>query len=190
MKKHELVSLDEKHKGWASLSVAHIRLPDGKVIAREIEDHGSAVAVLPYDPQRKTVVLVEQFRPAPFLAGGEEQTLEVVAGIIDEGDSVVAARREALEEAGLQLGALEYVATTWTMPGISTERLTLYLAPYTTSDRIAAGGGVAAEDENIRVIEMAIADFLTLMAAGELVDMKTLALAQALQLRHPELLCA
>jgi nudix-type nucleoside diphosphatase (YffH/AdpP family) len=190
MKKHELVSLDEKHKGWASLSVAHIRLPDGKVIAREIEDHGAAVAVLPYDPQRKTVVLVEQFRPAPFVTGGEEQTLEVVAGIIDEADSAAAARREALEEAGLQLGALEYVATTWTMPGISTEKLTLYLAAYTASDRIAAGGGVEAEDENIRVVEMGIAHFLRLMAGGELVDMKTLALAQALQLRHPELLRA
>lgn len=187
MKKHELVSLDEKHKGWASLSVAHIRLPDGKVIAREIEDHGSAVAVLPYDLQRKTVVLVEQFRPAPFLISGEEQTLEVVAGIIDEGDSAVAARREALEEAGLQLGVLEYVATVWTMPGISTEKLTLYLAPYSVADRVTAGGGLDSEDENIRVVEMRAADFAAVMAAGDLVDMKTLVLAQALLLRHPEL---
>lgn len=187
MKKHELVSLDEKHKGWASLSVAYIRLPTGKVIAREIEDHGSAVAVLPYDPQRKTVVLVEQFRPAPFLTGGQEQTLEAVAGIVDEADCAAAARREALEEAGLQLSALEYVATTWTMPGISTEKLTLYLAPYSSADRIAEGGGLDSEDENIRVIEMSVGDFAALMAAGDLVDMKTLALAQALQLRRPEL---
>ncbi|WP_442753642.1 NUDIX domain-containing protein [Methylocystis sp. JAN1] len=188
MKKHELVSLEEKHKGWASLCVAHIRLPDGKVIAREIEDHGSAVAVLPYDPERKTVVLVEQFRPAPFLTGAQDHTLEVVAGIVDETACAAAARREALEEAGLQLDALEHVATAWTMPGISTEKLTLYLAPYSRADRVAEGGGVDAEDENIRVIEMGVADFVALMAAGDLVDLKSLALGQALQLRHPELL--
>ncbi|QGM98722.1 NUDIX domain-containing protein [Methylocystis parvus] len=187
MKKHALVNLDYKHQGWASLSVACLRLPDGKLIYREIEDHGSAVAVLPYDAQRKTVVLVEQFRPAPFISDGQEKTLEAVAGILDEADCAAAARREAMEEAGLQLGKLEYVATTWTMPGISTEKLTLYLAPYAATDRVAAGGGLDAEDENIRVVEMSAADFAALMAAGDLVDMKTLALAQALQLRHPEI---
>ncbi len=188
MKKHALVNLDYKHQGWASLAVACLRLPDGKLIYREIEDHGSAVAVLPYDPQRKTVVLVEQFRPAPFVSDGQEHTLEAVAGIVDEADCAAAARREALEEAGLQLGDLELVATTWTMPGISTEKLTLYLAAYAAIDRVAAGGGVEAEDENIRVVEMAVAEFFRLMAAGELVDMKTLVLAQALRLRHPELM--
>jgi nudix-type nucleoside diphosphatase (YffH/AdpP family) len=186
MNKHELVSLDEKHKGWANFTVARIRLPDGTLIDREVEDHGAAVAVLPYDPQRKTVVLVEQFRAAPFLSDGQEQTLEAVAGIIDEADCAAAARREALEEAGLQLGALEYVATCRTMPGISTEKMTLYLAAYRLADRVAAGGGLDSENENIQVVEMNATDFGALLAAGELVDMKTLALGQALQLRHPE----
>ncbi len=187
MKKHELVSLDPRHKGWASLSVARIRLPDGKIIHREIEDHGAAVAVLPYDPERKTVILVEQFRPAPFLTTGQEQTLEAVAGILDEDSSEAAARREALEEAGLQLSELEFVATTWSMPGLSTETFSLFLARYALADRVSEGGGLAAEDENIRVVEMSLKDFGALMAAGDLVDMKTLALAQALQLRYPEL---
>lgn len=186
MKKHQLVSLDEKHKGWANFAIARIRLPDGTLIDREIEDHGSAVAVLAYDPHRKTVILVEQFRSAPFFSKGQEQTLEAVAGIVEEDDCAAAARREALEEAGLQLGALEFVATSWTMPGISTETMTLYLAPYSLSDRVAAGGGLDSENENIRVIEMSAADFMTLMTAGDLVDLKTLTLAQALQLRHPD----
>lgn len=187
MAKHELISFETKHDGWASLSVASIRLPDGKIIHREVEDHGSAVAVLPYDAGRKTVILVEQFRPAPFLSGGHEHTLEAVAGIVDEDDCAAAARREALEEAGLRLGALEFVATAWAMPGISTEKLTLYLAPYAPADLVEAGGGLDSEDENIRVIEMSLRDLSALMEAGDLVDMKTLALAQALQLRHAEL---
>lgn len=181
---HEIVSIEAKHKGWSSLSVAYIRLPSGQVISRDVEDHGAAVAVLPYDPDRKTVILVEQFRAAPFLTLGQERTLEAIAGIVEGEDGPEAARREALEEAGLQLRDLERVATAWTMPGISTERMTLYLAAYRAADRVASGGGLAAEDENIRVVEMRLAELAALMEAGELVDMKTLVLTQALRLRR------
>lgn len=187
MKKHEIVSLEMKHDGWARLSVATIRLPDGKLIQREVEDHGAAVAVLPYDPLRKTVLLVEQFRPAPFVAAGEEYMLEVIAGIIEEDDIEAAARREALEEGGLRLGPLERVADAWTIPGISTERLTLYLAAYAAADRVTEGGGLAEEDENIRVVEMPLSEFAARMDAGRGVDLKTLSLGLALRLRRPEL---
>jgi nudix-type nucleoside diphosphatase (YffH/AdpP family) len=187
MKRHELVSLESRHRGWASFSVAHIRLPDGKTINREIEDHGAAVAVLPYDPERKTVILVEQFRAAPFVTSGQEHTLEAIAGIVESEDVAAEARREALEEAGVELRDLEHVATAWTMPGISTERMALYLAAYRLEDRVADGGGVAHEDENIRVVEMSFDALAGLMEAGELVDMKTLALTQALRLRRPQL---
>ncbi|PPD45407.1 MAG: NUDIX hydrolase [Methylocystis sp.] len=185
--KHKIAGIDVKHTGWATLSVACIRLPDGKLISREVEDHGVAVAVLPYDPDRKTVIVVEQFRPAPFVALGQEATLEAIAGIVEGENDAEAARREALEEAGLRLRDLERVGSAWTMPGISTERLTLYLAAYRQDDRVTDGGGVASEDENIRVIEMRARGLRDLMDAGDLVDMKTLALTQALQLRHPEL---
>lgn len=184
---HEVLDVEIKHAGWATLSVARIRLPHGKLICREVEDHGSAVAVLPFDPERRTAMLVEQFRPAPFVTTGQEQTLEAIAGIVESEDETAAARREALEEAGLQLRELERIATAWTMPGVSTERLTLFLAAYRSDDRVADGGGVDAEDENIRVVEMELKALGALMEAGRLVDMKTLALTQALRLRRPEL---
>ncbi len=79
------------------------------------------------------------------------------------------------------------VTTAWSMPGVSTERMTLFLAEYRPEDRVADGGGVAHEDEEIRVVEMGLAKLATLMAAGNLVDMKTLVLVQALRLRRPEL---
>ncbi|MGA3064725.1 MAG: NUDIX hydrolase [Methylocystis sp.] len=106
---------------------------------------------------------------------------------MEDADCITAARREALEEAGLQLRSLERIATVWTMPGISTERMTLYLAAYGLEDRIAEGGGVSAEHENISVVEIGLGDLAKLMDAGELVDMKTLALTQALKMRYPEL---
>jgi nudix-type nucleoside diphosphatase (YffH/AdpP family) len=185
--KSQILSIESKHKGWASFSIASIRLPDGTFVQREIEDHGSAVAVLAFDPERKMAILVQQFRAPPFLTSGQEYTLETIAGIVEDADCKTAARREALEEAGLRLRTLERIATVWTMPGISTERMTLYLAVYEPADRIAAGGGVASEHENITVIEIALADLAMLMDAGELVDMKTLTLTQALKIRHPEL---
>jgi hypothetical protein len=73
------------------------------------------------------------------------------------------------------------------MPGVSTERMTLYLAEYRAKDRVGDGGGVAHEDEEVRVVELGLKELAALMAADGVVDMKTLALVQALQLRRPEL---
>jgi nudix-type nucleoside diphosphatase (YffH/AdpP family) len=180
-------AIDVEYEGWATLSIASLRLPDGRIIRREIEDHGAAVAVLAYDPQRRTALLVRQFRAPPFVALGQAHTLEVIAGVVEDADPAETARREALEEAGLQLCALERVAEAWTMPGISTERMTLYLAAYEPADRVADGGGVAAEGEDIVVVELALDSLAALMDEGALVDMKTLTLTQALRLRRPDL---
>jgi nudix-type nucleoside diphosphatase (YffH/AdpP family) len=183
----EITGVETSHQGWARFLIASIRLPSGQVMHREIEDHGSAIAVLAYDPERKTAILVQQFRAPEFYALGQEHTLEAIAGIVEDADAQTAARREALEEAGLELRALEHVATTLTMPGISTEQMTLYLAPYRFADRVNKGGGIAADHENISVIEMPLARLDAMMTSGELTDMKTLVLAQALKLRRPEL---
>jgi len=183
-----IISVDTKYSGWARFVVVGVRLPNGQLIRREIEDHGTAVAVLAYDPERKTVILVQQFRAPVFFSSRQEQTLEVIAGIQDEADTILTARREALEEAGLHLRTLEYVATTWTMPGISTEQMTLYLATYQRTDRIIKeAGGVSTEQEKISVVEIELVKLDGLMKSGQVNDMKTLVLLQALRLRHPDL---
>jgi nudix-type nucleoside diphosphatase (YffH/AdpP family) len=183
----EIIGLETGYDGWARLIIASIRLPSGQIVRREIEDHGNAIAVLAYDPDRKTVILVQQFRTPVFFSRQQEYTLEAVAGIVEDADAPTAVRREAREEAGLDLRALEHVATTWTMPGLSTEQMTLYLAPYRLADRVNKGGGVAAEHEDISVMEIPIARLDAMMTSGEVADMKTLVLAQALKLRHPHL---
>ena len=117
------------HAGWTKILVATIRLPDGSTIKREIEDHGAAVCVLPYHPLRKTAILVRQFRAPTFFAANQENTLEAIAGILEESDPAQCARREAMEEAGLKLVSLE-CAFTGTMPGLCTERMYFYLVPF------------------------------------------------------------
>ncbi len=108
---NECLNVETRYKGWTTLSVARIRLPSGQIIQREGEDHGAAVAVLAYDPQRKTAVLVRQLRAPPFLTSRQEHTLEVIAGIVDDSDSEASARREALEEAGFICGRSNILAS-------------------------------------------------------------------------------
>lgn len=176
------------HSGWLKLHVATLSGDDGVSFTREIEDHGSAVGVLPYDPERRVALLVKLPR-APLLFK-EERTalLEAPAGVLEAGEEpATCARREAMEEAGVRLAGLEAAGCTWTMCGVSTERMHLFLAPYGAGDRTAAGGGLAEEHENITVVEVPLSDLRDLADRNALDDMKTLTLVQTLRLRRPDL---
>jgi nudix-type nucleoside diphosphatase (YffH/AdpP family) len=182
----KILSVKKIYEGWATFSRAMLQT-HGEPFKREIEDHGRAVGVLPYDPEKRTAILVRLLRAPALLAAGEESLLEAPAGLIDNDDPADAARREVMEEAGIRLGDLEHVATVWTMPGISTERMDYYLAAFSQVDRIGKGGGVADENEDITVEEHSLADLWSRVRAGEISDLKTLTLLYALKDRHPEL---
>ncbi|HEX2725117.1 MAG TPA: NUDIX hydrolase [Beijerinckiaceae bacterium] len=184
---HQIIDVRTIYEGWGRLLAIRIRLPDGQVITREVEDHGAAVSVLPYDPDRRVATLVRQFRAPVFHATGQPDLLEAPAGMLDEDDPAACARREALEEVGLTLTSLEPVGAAWTTPGVSTELMHLYLAPYRAADRTGAGGGVADEHENITICEISLAELAAMADAGSLADVKTLALVQTLRLRRPDL---
>ena len=184
---HQIIDVKTLHEGWGRLLALRIRLADGQVMKREVEDHGAAVSVLPYDPERRVAMLVRQFRAAVFHASGEEEVLEAPAGLLEEDDPAHCARREALEEVGLTLTSLEPVGGVWTMPGISTEYMHLYLASYASSDRTGGGGGLADEHENITVLEMELSELAAMADKGRLSDLKTLTLVQTLRLRRPDL---
>ena len=120
--------------------------------------------------------------------GETSDFVEVPAGLIDEGEQATdAARREAHEEVGVKLDTLEPAGHTWSMCGVSTERMALYLAPYAVADRTSAGGGLVEEHENITVVEVSLDALRQLADANALVDLKTLALVQTLRLRPPQL---
>jgi nudix-type nucleoside diphosphatase (YffH/AdpP family) len=183
-----IVSSEEQYGGWCRVLVAAIKLADGTIIHREIEDHGAAAAVLPYDPDRRVALVVRQLR-APVLYAGEAPIIESPAGLIDPGeDAETTARREALEEVGVRLTSLERVTMAWTMPGISSERMPLFLGTYAERDRVAAGGGVGGDSgEQIEVLELSLAELAAMADDGRLGDLKTFALVQTLRLRRPHL---
>lgn len=183
----EIVERKDAYSGWMKFFVVTVRLADGRIMHREAVEHGRAVGVLAYNVERRTALLVRQPRIPVLLAAGEPLLLETIAGMLDGDEPVAAARREAMEEAGLRLGELEFVGETWSSPGVLTERVTLFLASFRASDRVGSGGGLAEEHEEIEVVEMPLRDLADLADSGRLADMKTFALLQTLRLRRPEL---
>ena len=176
------------HQGWGRYLLLDIAMADGTVVQRQLDDHGVAASVLPYDPERRTALLVRLPRVGPLFLGQEPVMTEAAAGMIDPGESGPdCARREAMEELGVRLTALEPVACAWSAPGVSTETVDLYLAPYSLGDRIAEGGGVADEHEDIEIVETSLAELWRQAKAAEIPDMKTLLLVYALHDRRPEL---
>ena len=137
------------HDGWTRLLIADVTLPGGARVERVVEDHGAAVAVLPYDPERRVALLVRQFRTPPFHVDGTPDLLEAPAGLREADDAEIDARREVLEEVGLRLGVLERVLSAWSMPGVSTERMDLFLAAYAEGDRAGQGGGLAEDTTGV-----------------------------------------
>ncbi|HEX4409704.1 MAG TPA: NUDIX hydrolase [Xanthobacteraceae bacterium] len=181
-----IVETREVHAGWTKMLVASIQMSDGHTFKREIEDHGEAVCVLPYHLGRKTAVLVRQMRAPVLYASKEQQTLEAIAGGIEDKDAATCVHREAMEEAQLTLDSLEHLFTAWTMPGISTELMHFYLATYSGDARAEVSGGVD-EDEDTLAVEIGLADLARMADGNRLADSKTLVLLQTLRLRRPDL---
>jgi 8-oxo-dGTP pyrophosphatase MutT (NUDIX family) len=120
-----------------------------------------------------------------LFASGAQETLEAIAGVIEGEDPLACARREAREEAQLELDSLEHIFTAWTMPGISTERMHFYLAVYTGEARSEVRGGLASEDEETIAVEIGLAELARMAKEGTLADVKTLLALQTLRLRRP-----
>jgi nudix-type nucleoside diphosphatase (YffH/AdpP family) len=175
------------YEGWRKVLKLTVEMPDGRTMTREVLNSSDAAAVLPYDPERRTAILIRQFRAPVMQVEGRSDFLEAVAGLLDEDDPEACARREAMEEAGLRLDRLEPVGRSWSAPGVTTERLHLFLAPYTQASRVAEGGGLADEHEEIEVLEMGLDELAGMLERNAIDDMKTLILVQALRLRRPDL---
>ena len=130
---------------------------------------GDAVTVLPYDPVADTVLLVEQFRMGPYMRGDPKPwLLEPIAGRVDPGEAVeTTARREALEEADLNVTKLHYVSGHYPSPGAVTEFIYAYVAEADLSAKDGTVAGLASEAEDIRSHVISFGHFMRLVETGE-----------------------
>jgi ADP-ribose pyrophosphatase len=135
-----------------------------------------AVTVLPYDPARDRVLVIDQFRTGPYARGdGQPWQIEVIAGRIDAGEAPeVAARREAEEEAGLHLDRLLPVARYYPSPGCSSEFIYSFVALTDLPDDAAGVFGIAGEAEDIRGHLLSFDQLMALVVSGEVSNAPTL----------------
>jgi nudix-type nucleoside diphosphatase (YffH/AdpP family) len=151
---------------------------------RETYDRGDGATILLYDAGRRTVLLTRQFRFPAYVNGHADGVLlETAAGLLDDDDPETAIRREAAEETGLDVGAVEHVFDVYMSPGSVTERLHFYAAPYTAPPASSAQG-LADEGEDIEVVELDIEAALGRIGI-DIVDAKTIMLLQWAALRGP-----
>jgi nudix-type nucleoside diphosphatase (YffH/AdpP family) len=175
--------------GWSKvIRVVYEQLRrDGRrlTLDRDMLDRGDGVAVLLYNTARGTVLLLKQARVIATLRGmPSSQTLEVCNGLIEPGDEPLAcALREVEEETGHRLQVLESIAVVYASPGASLELVHLFLGEYTDATRVAEGGGLEEEGEDIEVVEVSFAQALQWIADGTIRDGRSILVLQQAAIR-------
>ncbi len=165
MAEEELVSSERPWQGrLIAVRVDRVRLASGRTAGREVVEHPGAVGILAWDGER--VAMVRQWRHA---AGGA--LLEIPAGTLDAGEEPLAtARRELAEECALSAASWVPGPSFFTAPGFCTERLALFLAT-----ELSEASADAAEDEDLELSWITLADALAAIETGEIADAKSIA---------------
>lgn len=147
---------------------------NGQTFEREQIVKGNAVAALVYNTETEKYVLTRQYR-----VGAEAEMVEVVAGMVDEGENPEdSMAREIEEEIGYSVDKLQHLHTFYSTPGGYNEQVYLYYAE--VSEQHAAGGGKESENENIEIVEMSLKEFAELTSN----DAKTIIAQQWATLRQ------
>lgn len=188
----EVVAREACFRGFYQLDRLHLRHrlfagDMGKLISRELFVRHDAVCVLPYDPQRDCVVLIEQFRVGALDKSLNPWLIELVAGLIDKDEQPEeVARREAVEEAGLELAELWPLTQYYPSPGGSDERVHLYVG---RCDSRGAGGvhGLEEEGEDIRVLVWSLDEALAALDDGRIDNAASIIALQWLALNRDKL---
>lgn len=188
----EIIARDSLYSGFFSIERYRFRhrLFNGQMsgeVVREIFERGHAAVLLPYDARRDEVVLIEQIRIAAFDTSATPWLLEMVAGIIEPGESVEeVARREAQEEAGLIVGRIKPVINYLASPGGTSERLSVMVGEVDAS--LAKGNhGLEEENEDILVHVVSRQQAYQWVEEGKIDNAASVIALQWLELHHKRL---
>jgi ADP-ribose pyrophosphatase len=152
-------------------------------LSRELVQHPGAVAVLPYDPKRQQIVLLEQFRVGMLAHESDPWLLEIVAGVFDGDEQPEqVARREAQEEAGLSVETLTPITQMYTSPGISNEKVWLYCG-IVDSSHVPEYAGLASESEDIKLHVVSVEEAFAWLDQGKINNAIAIVCLQWLRLK-------
>jgi len=147
--------------------------------SREVYEKDNGATILLYNKEHATVILTRQFRLPSYLNGNKEGLLiETCAGLLDDDSPEVCARREAEEETGYQPTAVRKVFEAYMTPGSDTEILYFFVGEYSREGKVAEGGGVEHEGEDIEILELPFEKAYNMIETGEIKDAKTILLLQ------------
>lgn len=188
----EIIARETLYSGFFSLELYRFRhrLFNGEMggeVRREIFERGHAAVLLPFDPVRDEVVLIEQVRIAAYDTSESPWLLEMVAGMIEEGETPEdVARREAVEEAGLVVGRTKPVLSYLASPGGTSERSSILVGEVdaTTAEGIH---GLADENEDIRVHVVSREQAYQWVEEGKIDNAASVIALQWLQLHYQDL---
>jgi nudix-type nucleoside diphosphatase (YffH/AdpP family) len=155
---------------------------DWQTLTRETYDRGNGATILLYNRERRSVILIRQFRFPTYGNGHDGFLIETAAGLLDRASPEVRIKAEVEEETGYRVTEVRKVFEAFMSPGSVTEKLYFFVAEYEPGSRVSDGGGLQAEGEDIQVLELALDQALQMVANGEIADGKTIMLLQYAQL--------
>ncbi|WP_407483848.1 GDP-mannose pyrophosphatase NudK [Elizabethkingia meningoseptica] len=153
--------------------------------SREAYDRGNGATILLYNRDTQTVILTRQFRLPTYVNGNHTGMLiEACAGLLDKDNPEDCIRRETEEETGYKVKDVRKIFEAYMSPGSVTEILHFFIAEYSKEMKVAEGGGLEEEDEDIEVMEVNIDQALRMIQSGEIKDAKTIMLLQYVRLHQ------
>lgn len=153
--------------------------------SRECYDRGDGAAILLYNPTKKMVILIKQFRMPSYLNGNTTgMMIEVCAGLLDENNPEACIIKEVEEETGYKISNPKKVFELYSTPGAVTEKIHYFIAEYSDDMKISDGGGLEEEHEEIEVLEINFETALSMVSKGEINDAKTVVLLQYAKLNN------
>ena len=171
--KFKILNRSLLHQGFfkfEGFEVEHDKFDGGSLtIHREILERGDAVAAILYDKHYDEVLLIKQFRIGPAVRGDNAWMIEIVAGMIDEGETAESTvMRESVEEAGYEPSELVYLGKYYASPGGTSESLELYLGYVDKDMPVNDGGGLDHEHEDIRSFWVSRQEAIAMTRRGEI----------------------
>jgi len=152
--------------------------------SREAYDRGNGAVILLYNTDSQTVILTRQFRLPTYINGNNTGMLiEACAGLLDHDNPEDCIKRETEEETGYKISKVEKIFNAYMSPGSVTEILHFFIAEYSNEMKVAEGGGLEEEGENIEVLELDFEKALAMIDSGEINDAKTIMLLQHLRIK-------